>query len=571
MIKTKTYTLTLKSLATLLLTGLTYISYGQGTPATAISVNSSDYLDNADSGGCTPTSNALVAGSGIAACQGVSGQEYWISFTAETQAIKATLSGIVFDGVIELFEAGTLNSLACENSAGNGGEEVLRYNELSIGDEYLIRFRAIDGSGGAFSYCLEHYPMATIRNGWHPHPPSDDDFPGYKVTQNTQRPWLGTLIQATRYYLTDIDSGDSYEHQVNGSSNLLNLNVFDFCYGLTLSVYVEVQVDDYWCGISEERIIELEDQPYAQINPTYFGATVTLGELIQGIYLGPNQQFEWRFTTDNGNTVILESSNPGQSQLFFGQTSCLRYNRIYSVEVRASYCSQTGPWSEPTFIVTPAVPYNKLRNQYCDEFLQPFSVLQCDFAPGATGYTWQVAPIEFNDPTFTPIGPAFVATVPTNNTVLFLSQFGLTNGQSYRVAVKNVYADCDNFQQGDYGEFCQITIGSASGVQARMSEDEIIADVERQIEEQLGIHLYPNPMSGQILSMEVDGIEETQPAQLEVFDLNGRLVYAEQLVLGGGSNWFQMEFPSSLTSGTYVVSLRTQANVFNTRFVKTTM
>lgn len=568
---TKTYTLAVKPFATLLLLSFALISNGQGTPATAVAVSSSEYLSNVGSGGCTPASATLAAGSGIAACQGTSGQEYWVSFTAATQAIKATLSAIAFDGVIELLEAGSLVSLACENAAGNGVNEILRFNQLSIGEEYLIRFHAFDGAGGAFSYCLEHYPMATIRNGWHPFPANDDNIPGYKVAQNTQRPWLGSLIQATRYYFTDVDSGDGYEHQVNGSSNLLNLNVFGLCYGVTLSAYVEVQVDDYWCGISEERIIQLEDQPYAQINSSYFGATVTLGELIQGVYLGPNQQFEWRFTTDNGNTVVLESSNPGQSQLFFGQTSCLRYNRIYTVEVRASYCNQLGPWSEPTFIVTPAVPYNKLRNQYCGAFVEPFSFVQCDFAPGATGYTWQLAPIEANDPTFTPIGPAFVASVPTNNTVLFLSQFGLTVGQSYRVAVKNVYADCNNFQQGDYGEFCQITIGSSSGVQARMSEEEIIADVERQIEAQLGISLYPNPMSGQILSMEVDGIEETQAAQLEVFDVNGRLVYSDQLVIGGGSNWFQMEFPSSLTNGTYVVSLRTQTNVFTTRFVKTAL
>lgn len=550
---------------------LTQKVFATDTPATAATLTLSSYFSDTGTGTpCLSIAGTLGGASGVPACTGVASNDSWYQFTATTQGIRINVTTTNFDAVVELLEVGSLNSLECTNDNGANSGEILRYNALTEGDTYLVRVHSAGGGGGTFNVCGQFYPQAFVTESNSPFPAADDAQPGYKVAQTLSRNLIAPngIIQATRWFLTDVDSGDEITFQVNGGSTNLNLNAIgSICFGRTYDVVCEIQTEGFWCGTSISRPVQMEEFPFAEPSPGINGSTITLANSVTAGFLASGNQFEWRFTTDNGNTVFTQIGAPNTTNLFLSTFPCVRYNRIYTLEVRANVCGEWGPWSEPIFFLTPPVPYIKLVSSLCDQSFAPNGLLQTEFTPGNAGYIWQFAPIEFGDEDFTPIGPAIVTT--TSNQGLFLGPLGLTNGTSYRVATKAIFSGCGTYQEGDYGEFCQITIGTPSGLQARMSEEELQTDVERQIEEQLGINLYPNPMSGQVLNIEIEGLSRSELADLEVFDLNGRIVHADQVYIGAESNWFQMEFPSTLTHGTYMVSLRTSERVFTTRFVKT--
>ncbi len=220
------------------------LATAQENSTSALNLTLTDYLENTTSGtGCTTISGSLGAsGSGVPACSGIDNNDVWYEFTATTQAAKFTITTSNFDAVAEVLQSGSLTSVGCANTNGTNSGEILRVNTLTPGSTYFLRIHSANGSGGSFTVCGQFYPLCEVRPTHSPVPPTDAGLPGYKLTNNCARTQYGTsnaLIQAARWYFTDISNGDEFFLQVNGNNSILQLNaVGGLCFGNTYNVRV---------------------------------------------------------------------------------------------------------------------------------------------------------------------------------------------------------------------------------------------------------------------------------------------------------------------------------------------
>lgn len=549
----------------------------QDNPASALNLTLTDYLTTTTSGvGCTPVAGSLGAtGSGVPTCAGIDNNDVWYLFTATTQAARFTITTAAFDAVAEVLEVGSLNSVGCVNASGANTGEVLRVNTLTIGDDYYLRIHSANGTGGSFTVCGQYYPIAEVRPTHSPTPPTDLGLPGYQIINNTARVQYGTsnpLIQGSRWYFTNVDTSEEHFIEIAGTNSLLQLNaVGGLCFNSTYDVRVEVRVDNYWCGTSVVRQIFTEEFPVAQIAPSVIGQTFTGFDQINSLFIGTGNIFEWRFTTDNGTTQFTVENVPNTTILLLAIVECLRYNRIYTIEVRAQYCGEWGPWSEPGFIFTDNVPQIDVRDEFCNTVQTTTSYINCDFTPNVDSFAWQFAPIDPTDPTMTPIGPAIVTYTPT--TSLYLFGVGLTPGTTYRVGAKAIFGlndGCGTPQEGDYGFFCPITIQGSFGPSGSGS---IYAGAEwigtgpsmPSIENRLTV--YPNPLDQGPLNLVLPEVVSDGLIQLEVYDLSGRMVYNEVRGVNFGAQLIQLPLPNDLRQGQYLVRATYGTGTATGRFI----
>lgn len=542
-------------------------SFGQENPGSALALTLTNYMNDTYNGtGCSSVSGSLgSSGSGQPTCFGIDNNDVWYTFTATTQAAKFNVTSGAFNAVVEVLETGTLNSVACVNDNAATGSEVLKVNGLTIGSTYHLRIHSTNGTGGSFTVCGQFYPLCEVRPTHSPTPPTDNGLPGYKLVDLTARTQYGlanNLTQAARWYFTDVISGDQFFLQVNGSNSLLQLNaVGGLCFGNTYNVQVEVQVDNFWCGTSNVRQIQMESVAVAEISPAVIGGTYTAAGQINSLFVGTGNIFEWRFTTDNGTTQFTIENAPNTSILQLSAVPCLRYNRIYTIEVRVMYCGEWGPWSAPGFIFTGLVPYVDVRDEFCNTVQTTGDYITCDFTPNVSAYAWQFAPIEPGDQTMTPIGPAIVSITPT--TSMYLLLLDLTPGTTYRVGTKALFGlsdGCGTPQEGDYGNFCTITIAGGNNL---IAPDDIAfmetagngTELTPNLFERGRLTIYPNPSTGGIINVALDNAPTNGLLDVQLLDLSGRLVYAETRSAGMGANIVQLALPGSVNRGQYLLRI----------------
>lgn len=536
------------------------VSNGQENPGTAVNFVLSDYFYNTyNSISCTSGSGSLgSSGSGVAVCSGMDVNDVWYRFTATTQAVKITGTTSAFNMVLEVLSVAGPTNIACENTNLAVGGEVLRTTGLTIGSDYYIRIHSTDGTGGAYSFCAEALPSSSVRVGWYPVYTPDDGLPGYKINQNIFRTNYGSyngLIQATRWRFEDTSNGDQFVYTVNGTNGLVSLNtVGGLCFGKTYDVSVELRVDNYWCGYSVIRQIYTEAVPTTTLEPAYAGQTYDLGQDIKAIFVGTGQNLEWRFITNNNNDTIYYDGVNSSSHAYFVEMDCIRYNRIYTVEVRAEYCGLVGPWSTASFIITSPLPYVNLLPQYCNTVQFPGVTLQCDFLEVVDSYAWQISPIEAGDPTMTPIGPAIVA-YSVNSTALYLLPLGLQFGTTYRVGIKPLLGtmdSCNDPQEGDYGYFCSVTIGNPT-IPPIMPRS-LYFDSEQRLGELL---VYPNPTTSGMVTLSMANLDLWGEGSIEIYNQQGQMVDAHFFGSLQEATYLELDL-SNQAAGSYSVVLHGQ-------------
>ena len=521
-----------------------------------------DYISVTFNGtACNNVSGNLGAsGSGVAACAGVDNDDVWYRFNATTQAVKLEASTGDFDMVLEILDL-SLAPVACENTYFVNGGETLYANNLVTGDDYFIRVHSADGAGaGSFDMCALYLPSCEVRLGWYPTKNTDLGLPGYRVNETINRKNYSptnSLIEATRWLFIDVDNGDNFTTVVNGSNGILNLNdVGGICFDRTYDVYIEVQVDGgYWCGYSQVRQIFMEQFPTTELEPGYAGLAYNMTEDLKARYVGDGQNIEWRLTTDNGNTVLTHIGPGSSSLLYFEQVNCIRYNKIYTIEARAEYCGIWGPWSSPEFVILNPLPYVDVRDEFCNTTQFPGATVACDFLPVVDQYAWQIAPIATDDPEMQPVGPAIV-TYTVGTTALYLLPLGLTDEQAYRFGVKSLIGlndACDDEQQSDYGNFCQIIIGNPNFAP---DGPNVLSSEYTAVEEMSSLTLFPNPATqSSFVNMSLKDVSAKGTAFLDVYDHAGRLILSEQVLRIQDANYLQFELPGQAQSGLYQVVL----------------
>lgn len=538
--------------------------YSQEEPASAVPLTETYYLEQLlNNPACNSLALSLGAsGSGMPTCAGVDNNDVWISTTATYQGSKYSLETSNFDAVIYVYDA-SFNLIACENSNGaNAGEEIW-VTDLVAGDNYYIRVHSFDGSAGDFTLCGWYLPRSELRNGWSPYPSGDSAPLGYRVTEWTKRrnyaPY-NNLIQGTRWEFTNVDTGVITQYEITGNNGNLTLSLLDdMCFGQSYTVRVQVRVDDNWCGYGESLPLLTEAEPTTRLQDGYGGNTYGVSSNIKVNFVGPDQLIEWRFTSNNGAEVLQHFST--SSTISMDEIACIRYNRIYTVEVRVTYCGQTGPWSDADFLIISPLPYTRVTDQYCNTVQFPGATLFTEFINVADQYAWQIAEIDPDDPLLTPVAPAIVTYSPSTN--LYLLPLGLEWGKTYRIGVKpflGFTGDCDTFQEGDYGQFCSITIGDPSALMAPpmlSATDDETGELIQGTDEQLELLAYPNPMSsGDILKLQVKGTSLSPDARLKVFSGNGMVLIDDLVSNFLQGNTIELMSSSNWARGMYFVQVQ---------------
>lgn len=530
-------------------------------------------------GGWAAGSITGATGSAPASCNAPADDVFY-GFTASTQGVKIEATTADFDMVLEILDASDVLLDCMDNVFGVGGETWF-YTNLTPGDDYKIRIYSNAGtSNGNFSIKAEWLPDVYVRDGWWPTDAVDDlidGIYGYKINQQPSRRLTSTAggfpitfnasVDATMWEFTDQGNATVYTHTILGGANTkINLNDVvnpsTLCFGTTYDVRVQLVMEGQECGYSEIRELDMEAMPTTRVTLGYPNQFYDMATPFRADFVGDSQQIYWQLTTDNGQTVINHDYTGSPSSWIYGQdVLCMRYNKIYAVEVTVEYCGTIGSWSTPITIFTEALPYSNVRAEYCNTYQWAGGTILCDFIPQADQYAFQLAPIVEDDPDMVPIGPAIVAYRPT--TALYLLDLlaeGLTYGQAYRVAAKpflGIADGCDDQQEGDYGWFCQIVIidpaDPPSPPPFGSEDNNIYVDLSEAGDGVKPFRLFPNPTESRTITVSAMDFASEGLVHFSIMDLNGQKVHEQSWVKSKSQNLFELGLSPDLGAGLYLV------------------
>jgi len=576
-------------------------SNAQATSATALAITPGNYLLNGV--GYTPiaaTSQCLVTTSGqtTSSCTAAAPTKAcWFKFTVPaatlSAAVKVTVVPTGFDASID-FYAGTAAApiyMQCVNAAGSGATETLKTtwasNPVNPGTEYYFRVGSNGTTASCFTVKVEYYPTAQLLSS--PNPSPDAGLVGYRTNNFAKRnnPTFAAqnnLVTSTRYRFVDQADPTGTPCTGNtGASSVDQLYLYSFpciCYGKTYDVYIEIQMDGIWCGEGPVRTLAMEAYPNNTISNAPCATVTLLGGVLNSTYLGSTAITEWEFTLA-GNVIVTTQTAAGITTLNMNipALSCLRYNRIYSVRIRMNYCNVWGLWSAPYCLITAPIPYLTVTgapptySNICNTTISPYTIVYSQFTQGANQYIWQIAQVNPAAPQ-TPIAPAIVATTALE--VLMLNQFALTPGNSYRIGVKPKLTSCNSPQEGDYGQFCVVTIGAAMAPNdpsaMEVMNDEI--HVERNAADIMEVD-----NQGNVAVISFQGIEEKMATiritderalgkgMIQLVGMNGQMLFSKDVFIESLDQLIQVPLPSNIASGLYMVSFRTQEHTVTEKFL----
>ena len=544
-------------------------------------------VDFYSQGAFTAGSLAATSASDLPATCFAGNSDGYYQFVATTQGVKIDATTGNFDMTLEVRDAAEI-WVDCQNSNGAGAGETMWVTGLTPGNTYYVSVGSNGAFGaGAFNIKVEWLPNVEVRPGYTPNPATDAGLVGYKVAETTRRTWnsifpfnLNTVVTGSRYLFTAQSDASVFTHDISGTTELINLNSVPgpLCFNETYDVLVQVQIEGQWCGYSTVQPVAMEPQPATTLNPIDINGTTDLSAEISAIFVSSSSILYWRLTTDNGQTVIDYDYNlPGWGNLDLPDPSCLRFNKIYNVEIAAEHCGLIGAYSSPVNIFIENVPYTKVRDQYCGTAQFIGGTILCDFIASVDTYAWQWGPIEEDDPEMIPIGPAIVTF--SDDPTLFLlglAPQGLETGTAYRVGVKPLLGidaagnldACDEVQEGDYGEFCQVVInplappGEANGL--TKEEPKIVDEKEIDLVSNGNqVDLYRIGGSDKVIQISLRKSDMSGNASLRIFDMGGKIVHQTGYAKVEQADLIQDAIPSDLPAGIYIVTLESETGVIS--------
>lgn len=560
--------------------------FAQSTSATATTIVPVAYFD-ATPGVPTLSNYALVSSSAqtFFTCAG-SQNVYWLKFNIpvppltvnSTRSVKITVNSSVFTPTIDFFD-GSVTWKECATGS------ILRTspttNPVLPGQDYYIRVSGTDGvAGEAFSIGVEFYPTSEIASAYTPAPDAD----GYNLCQQIRRTLVSTtgtsLVQATRIRLVPSSSPNNGEctATIGGTSTILLTSSFPCaCYNVSYLAYAEVQVDGHWCGESVSKPVVFQTGPSTNI--TTSPGLVLFNSSIDCAYACGSNIFEWEFANSNGLSLIVPS---GSSTSISVLTSYgLRFNRIYQVRVRVTsqgacgvageWCGINGPNSQPFTLFTELMPVLEIPPQYCNTVLPTNAYLDIDFAPGVEQYWFQFVRVSPTSP-YQPIAvPKLVNSGASSGAFIYQGSAN-SAGNTYRVCAKPLVVSNNSPQQGSWGPYCYYAISPASAPSVGMIEQ--IGPIEEVLFENDEAIDVIDATSGSVISMGsqrllvIDMGDQimSQTGYIQIYDLQGKLVYEDILPFATGVSIIQRELPTSMTSGIYIYKVFSDSEAINGKF-----
>lgn len=548
--------------------------------------------------GCGATTYNL----GALPASGYMANDVWFKFIAPATVVKIKVCNpTTFDAAIEVYNsngstATTLVPGGTINIAGSGGKEYGCITGLTYNSEYRIRVGRASGSGaGTFNISVEHNAVQ-ISSASTPFPQGGTCYtPASQVKRTNTAPAVTTNNTSWRF----VDSGGNTIGPCVGAGNYNLSNCPGFCMGTgTWTGYCQVNSTDAECGAIDWGYSVGLPMVFCDVGcPSIISPACN--STVNGISsanfsctsLGVGFTYQWRFVTDNGNTDFCSNwgagtFNPTGSSI----QGCFRFNKLYSVYVRARYCTSEiiTDWCEPACVVLSApLPYLSVTSGTCCRWRNANGgPIQASAILGISQYRFRFVPINPCDPNYplTPIGPAITTGWGTSS----INPNGLvTPGTVYMVQVQGrvnstACPSCSgtaqtlSTQQIDWGFPCIIGFRSASSppvgtsIGCYCSPNFVAPSVDPATEIEVDftndktIGVMTVVSTGRkMIAVNISESGLTGNGVLKVYNTSGQLVYEQNIQDAAYSPFIQVDLEQQVQSGIYIVTAQTDSGTMS--------
>lgn len=316
-------------------------------------------------------------------------------------------------------------------------------------------------------------------------------------------------------------------------------------YGQTYDVRVRARVGGIWGSFANVCTITMAPTaPLPQLTANSCGQTnYSLNSYIYTTGIAGAQNYEYMFVDMTTGGVVTRTRGNNYTDFNLSWPGTLDYGTSYQVSVRASINGVWGQYGPACEISIQAFPTTQLTVASCGATdLDPTDKIYINPVAGATNYRYKFTPL----PTGTPI----IRLRNASTTDFTMSHAtGLMPSTTYNVEVQ-AYA---GGVWGPYGPACQVTTSSTYSSNMPLVE----SSTQRMAEESsspVTVVAYPNPVTDGVLNLSITGMQEEALTTIEIYDMTGRVVSAQQVNITTGANVVTISM-EGLESGMYIVRL----------------
>lgn len=507
--------------------------------------------------------NGTLAGqsfSGAAECTGSGAQaDVWYKFQAlSTKMFVRAQGNGDNDLALEVLDGCGGTTLECLNTTGAGGVELASLTGLTVGSYYYFRVYNAAATASVtktFKVAVSYIPTVKLE--------SDNcgivDYTTNDIIKSTQPVNTQSLVYY-QFRFQELDPPFTTHELIAPVPTNPNfrLKFFDAIeYGRSYEVSVRLAVSpgvtlgDYGPSCT----IKLQDDVLStQMEEQYANAFVSFCDVIGADDVGGADRYRWQFY-DLQN--LLTVYGDGDERLLrMSKVPGLKLGKTYIVTVFAEKNGMTSPAGTSRFLNTKNfVPNTGLNNDiYPCGATYPLNMqVQAIEVCRAQTYTWRFKNISEAQ-------PDLIYTRADGNRFIRLEWVtGLIAGDTYTVEVKAR----QGAKNGDYSSVCSITIGAPVYGFASPASDFITSEngtaesvnalINNHPESEIEITVLNNGgPAGFGLVLDVASTDLDQNVQLQLFDLNGKLIAERRDFIQYEGSRIDWQIPG-FTSGIYLL------------------
>lgn len=482
--------------------------------------------------------------------------DIYFAFTVGCEgAVKVKVNGTGINAVLELYDASYNFISAVDADATVGGTEILLQDGLMSGT-YVVRvYDHGTGSFGNFSICVTSlcssradapYPSLTYdvcdvykaqhraaASGYQWEFFGTTNFNLLTYTQNTNYTFL-TLASLTGGV---VEYGETYDVTIGVIYNDVDLG--------PVTIY----------GVNTDPCV-MNAAPTSQVATAYIGGTFQLNALIKSTISCNADGYVWRFTPVS-EAPLVDHTVLGTTFLTLCDVTGILPGKTYNVEVAVIYDGFQYPFGTSQTVNTAAYTTVNLRTQdncgTAGAVSLGYSIFTNSFRPCAKDYTWEFTPLPSGLPIYHKKGDGI-------RSVKLSTVSGLVPGSSYTVRVKAEYGNftgLDGFTGEPLYDF-STAYGSSDTIclvgPASEQTEEQAETVASTVLPGIAMNVYPVPAGSELNIRALIGADVDQ-VHLAVYDLTGRVVWAEVFPSGQRELNIVINIETALSSGSYVLKM----------------
>ncbi|HEY4797715.1 MAG TPA: T9SS type A sorting domain-containing protein, partial [Bacteroidia bacterium] len=276
-----------------------------------------------------------------------------------------------------------------------------------------------------------------------------------------------------------------------------------------------------------------------QLQSEYCGITLTtLNQTLQCVAVAGGWNYKYMIQDPSGGFTAYYDRGGAATDFAMSRVNGIQYGKTYSVSVSVAV---GGTWSNygPVCTVTTPSP-SQLAPAYCGITLTMLNqTMQCVPVAGGWNYKYMI-----QDPSggFTAYYDRGGAATDFAMSRVNGIQYGKTYSVSVSVAVGGTWSN--------YGPLCTVTTPSAP-ITTPSELSRFILSKSNESEYVVGI--FPNPVSEDLVTVNIANMYEGQELLLEIYNLVGIKMYSQKMIYSSG-NPVQINLNENYTNGIYFLS-----------------